>query len=177
MEELAGIRETRQRLDERELAAVRVARQAGRSWAEIATMLGITRQSAWERWNELEVQPDDALDAAASAITSSARGTRRAATIKVPELIGMTMAEASRRLERLGLRGLPVEVDPDLRDDMLALLVRAQAPEAGARLAPGSPVRLWLGGTGEGGSGVREPRRPTPRSGVGRATRPLEDAS
>ena len=37
-----------------ELEAVRTARRHGRSWEEIATMLHITRQSAWERWHDLD---------------------------------------------------------------------------------------------------------------------------
>ncbi|WP_458114598.1 helix-turn-helix domain-containing protein [Arthrobacter sp. R1-13] len=33
---------------------MRQARKAGLSWTEIATALGVTRQSAWERWRELD---------------------------------------------------------------------------------------------------------------------------
>jgi hypothetical protein len=33
---------------------VREARKAGLSWTDIATALGVTRQSAWERWHELD---------------------------------------------------------------------------------------------------------------------------
>src|SRR5579875_3579730 len=44
----------RRLLDQAELAAVRAARRDTKSWAEIATQLGITRQSAWERWRELD---------------------------------------------------------------------------------------------------------------------------
>lgn len=172
LEQLAEIRRTRQGLDERELEAVRVARRAGRSWAEIALMLGITRQSAWERWNELDPRPADPVD----VLVSAARRARRNATIKVPELIGTTFAQASERLRRLGLQSLPVEVEPSQPDALAGLLVRAQAPEAGARLEAGSPVRLWLRHNGEGGDGVREPRRPTPRSGGGQAMRPVEEA-
>jgi hypothetical protein len=49
----------RRLLDRAELEAVRSARKHGKSWAEIAVRLGVTRQSAWERWRE--------VDAAASA--------------------------------------------------------------------------------------------------------------
>ena len=183
LQQLADIRRSRHRLDEQELAAVRAARRAGRSWAEIATMLGITRQSAWERWNDLDLPADAPTDAptdsptdsptdqASVALVAAAKSSRRSATIKVPELTGMSFALASQRLQRIGLHGVPMEVDPLLRDDLPSLLVRAQAPEAGARLGAGSPVRLWLRGTGEGGAGVREPRRPTPRTGQGQAMR------
>ncbi|MFC7655663.1 hypothetical protein ACFQV8_03060 [Pseudonocardia benzenivorans] len=37
----------RRLLDETELEAVRSARRRGRSWAEIATKLGVSRQAAW----------------------------------------------------------------------------------------------------------------------------------
>lgn len=40
--------------DQAELVSVQTARRHGRSWAEIATALGVTRQSAWERWHELD---------------------------------------------------------------------------------------------------------------------------
>jgi hypothetical protein len=39
-----------------ELSTVRQAREAGLSWTEIATSLGVTRQSAWERWHELDTE-------------------------------------------------------------------------------------------------------------------------
>ena len=48
------IQEIRTRCDMTELATVRQAREAGLSWTEIATTLGVTRQSAWERWHELD---------------------------------------------------------------------------------------------------------------------------
>jgi len=177
LEKLAAIRHSRHQLDEQELFAVKAARRAGRSWAEIATMLGITRQSAWERWNDLEQDADDPIAATATALTVQAMGSRRRSTIKVPELAGMTFEKASHRLQRLGLGCLPMEVDPVHQDDLPQLIVRVQAPEAGARLSPGSPVRLWLRASGGGGAGVREPRRPRPRSDSGREMRSAEQAS
>jgi hypothetical protein len=51
MEALQDIRLVRGLLDQAELGALRRARQCGRSWAEIGTMLGVTRQTAWERWH------------------------------------------------------------------------------------------------------------------------------
>jgi hypothetical protein len=48
------IQEIRQKCDHTELGTVRLARKAGLSWTEIAGGLGVTRQSAWERWHELD---------------------------------------------------------------------------------------------------------------------------
>jgi len=53
MQALGDIRLVRELLDQAEMGAVRAARTEGRSWAEIATVLGVTRQSAWERWRDL----------------------------------------------------------------------------------------------------------------------------
>ena len=50
LDALSDIGVVRRMLDQAELAAVRAARAHGKSWAEIATHLGVTRQSAWERW-------------------------------------------------------------------------------------------------------------------------------
>lgn len=44
----------RRALDQIEMTAVRVARQHSKSWTEIATTMGVTRQSAWERWRDLD---------------------------------------------------------------------------------------------------------------------------
>ena len=61
MHALADVAEVRRALDQAELSAVRTARRHARSWTEIATMLAITRQSAWERWRDLDDAPDDTL--------------------------------------------------------------------------------------------------------------------
>ena len=47
---LANVRFARELLDDIESQAVWSARESGSSWAEIAAMLAVTRQSAWERW-------------------------------------------------------------------------------------------------------------------------------
>jgi hypothetical protein len=60
MSALQDIRLVRGLLDQAELGAVRTARQCGKSWAEIGTMLGMTRQSAWERWHDDEETFDGA---------------------------------------------------------------------------------------------------------------------
>ena len=54
---LADVGFVRHLLDQAELVAVRTARRHGKSWAEIATKLGVTRQSAWERWRDLDETP------------------------------------------------------------------------------------------------------------------------
>lgn len=51
---LQSIQAIRTKCDMTELATVRQAREAGLSWTEIATSLGVTRQSAWEHWHELD---------------------------------------------------------------------------------------------------------------------------
>jgi hypothetical protein len=51
---LGDIGQLRRALDRAELAAVRAARHGRKSWSEIATMLGVTRQSAWQRWRDLD---------------------------------------------------------------------------------------------------------------------------
>jgi hypothetical protein len=51
---LADIGVVRRMLDQAEMAAVRAARLHGKSWAEIAAHVGVTRQSAWERWRDLD---------------------------------------------------------------------------------------------------------------------------
>jgi len=51
---LQDIRLVRGLLDQAEMNAVKTARSGGASWAEIGTMLGTTRQAAWERWREFD---------------------------------------------------------------------------------------------------------------------------
>jgi hypothetical protein len=58
---LNDLREQRDQLDRSEIDAVRAARRAGRTWAEIAAVYNITRQSAWERWRHLEASDLDVV--------------------------------------------------------------------------------------------------------------------
>jgi hypothetical protein len=51
---LQDIRLIRELLQQAEMNAVKTARRGGASWAETATMLGVSRQSAWERWRDLD---------------------------------------------------------------------------------------------------------------------------
>jgi hypothetical protein len=176
---LCDIGKIRTLLGQAELAAVRTARQHGKSWAEIATMLGITRQSAWERWRDLDDTPqaaEQALDSITEGmVEEAARSLRRKSKISVPNVVGMTWSAARDALMVKGLGaygndpdGLPLTAEgwPS------RLVVTDQLPESGARVPLGTPVRLWVE-RGDGGSaGVREPRRPKPdpKAGVGLAS-------
>jgi DNA-binding Lrp family transcriptional regulator len=98
----------RRLLDNAELSAVKAARRQRKSWAEIATKLGVTRQSAWERWRDL----DDADEAStgegaviglaasdavsASSVRRSGRDIARTTlnSVVVPDVIGMSFDQA-----------------------------------------------------------------------------------
>ena len=56
---LADVHLVRSLLERAELVAVMTARNNGKSWTEIATMLDMTRQSAWERWHEADIATSD----------------------------------------------------------------------------------------------------------------------
>ncbi|KAA9157449.1 PASTA domain-containing protein [Amycolatopsis acidicola] len=152
----------RRLLDQTEFEAVRTARAEGRSWSEIAVRLGVTRQSAWERWRDI----DEPAPAPEPVSGRSARHRRRS-SVKVPNVIGRSIEDARALLEKEDLHA----VSPDPGDVPLDVLDRPggvvtdQSPESGARVPPGSLVRLWVD-RGEGG--VREPRRPEPEPRTGR---------
>lgn len=178
---LADIGVVRRMLDQVEFEAVRAARRRGKSWAEIAIRLGVTRQSAWERWQDVdepasepgtqsEISP--ALEAAAGETVRRATGRmRRRSTVTVPNVVGLTWDDARRILQTAELVG----VGPDPDGPPLAAVgwpdgvVTDQSPESGAKVPPGSPVTLWV--ERGGGSGVREPRRPKPDPKTGRKMR------
>jgi transposase-like protein len=40
--------------DDRQTELVKLAREQGTTWAEIAAAIGVTRQAAWERWHEFD---------------------------------------------------------------------------------------------------------------------------
>jgi hypothetical protein len=48
---LMGIAQERRALEARTVTAVAELRRAGASWAKVGTVLGITRQAAWERFS------------------------------------------------------------------------------------------------------------------------------
>ena len=54
---LSCIRDVRAKIDTNELQTVRQAREAGITWTEIATALGVSRQAAWERLREMDSPP------------------------------------------------------------------------------------------------------------------------
>jgi hypothetical protein len=183
LQALVDIGVVRQLLDQAELMAVRAARLQGRSWAEIATRLGVSRQSAWERWRDLDAAgpattssggpgagaaADVPAAAAAELVDRRAREARRRSTVVVPNVIGRSWDAAGQLL--LAKRLVVTSADPD--EPPLAelgwpnVVVADQSPESGAKVPSGSPVTLWLW-RGGGSAGVREPRRPkpSPRSG------------
>jgi hypothetical protein len=189
---LEDIGTLRRLLDRAELFAVRSARRHGKSWAEIATQLGVTRQSAWERWRDLDETaentetsdtPEERVDlvvkrAVAGAteelvadLDPSARDFRRRSSVRVPAVVGMTWADANGALREVGLLAVGWDTDGLPLDDAAPSgVVTDQSPESGAKVPRGSSVRLWLY-YGDGGSaGVREPRRPKPDPKVGRAS-------
>ena len=51
--ELAAVREARQQLSRREEVAVRRGRQVGLSWAEIGTLLGVTKQTMHRKYRKV----------------------------------------------------------------------------------------------------------------------------
>jgi hypothetical protein len=172
---LADIGMVRHLLDQAELVAVRTARRHGKPWAEIATKLGVTRQSAWERWRDLDdaepqpsepTDPRDAVLAAEAAVATErlVGERRRRSSVVVPNVISQCWDDAQQALRDAGL----VAVGRDSEDsEMLAALgwpggvVTDQSPESGAKVPAGSPVTLWIE-RGGGSAGVREPRRPKP---------------
>jgi hypothetical protein len=176
---LADVCRVRHLLDQAELVAVKTARRHNKSWAEIATKLGVTRQSAWERWRELDAPPEPApagevpaaVVGAGDALLERVRQRRRRSTVSVPNVIGMPWEDARETLTGRGL----VAAGPDPDGLPLAILARPgsvvtdQSPESGAKVPPGSTITLWLD---RGDGGVREPRRPIPIPRTGRQMQP-----
>ncbi|TNC24192.1 PASTA domain-containing protein [Amycolatopsis alkalitolerans] len=166
----------RRLLDQTEFDAVRTARSAGKPWSEIAVRLGVTRQSAWERWRDLDEAPQPERDLAVQirerAGAEVAGRRRRQGTVKVPNVIGRSFDDARALLAKNDL--MAASPDPDEpalpESDWHEAVVVDQSPESGAKVPPGSAVTLWLR-RGGGGSGVREPRRPKPDPKTGRKMR------
>ena len=178
---LSDIGVVRRMLDQAELAAVRTARRSGKSWAEIATQLGVTRQSAWERWRDLDDSPRGGKsgrsaestvldDAVSDLIQIRAPGQRRTAKTLVPNVVGLEWIEARDLLAGKGLVAINAQPDNPSDPASRGWVVTDQSPESGARVSAGSVVRLWL--RGDGDAGVREPRRPRPTPRSARETLP-----
>jgi hypothetical protein len=141
---LSDIGTVRRALEHAELQAVRVARRHRKSWSEIAVQLGVTRQSAWERWRDVDEQApsDQTVD-----------------TVAVPDVIGYTWVEARHTLNQAGLVAVHA-VPQAMPSAPETWIVSDQSPSARTRVKSGSGVRLWI--DRDGGAGVREPRRPRP---------------
>jgi PASTA domain len=171
LDALADVGFVRHLLDQAELVAVRTARRHGKSWAEIAVKLGVTRQSAWERWRDLDDAPDSApIDTGPAdsetgqrptgVVARAARELRRQSSIRVPNVIGLSWNDARQVLQECRL--VAMATDPDGPPTGWSHeVVTDQSPESGARVPAGSAVRLWAH-RGGGLGGVREPRRPRP---------------
>jgi hypothetical protein len=152
LDALSDLGVVRRLLDQTELAAVRAARANRKSWAEIATRLGMTRQSAWERWRDLdgdeqsgasrvparsgdEPSPSEARRAGQRAVDEAARHAA-ALTAVVPDVGGLSWEDARDTLLQAHL--VAVNADPDLPPlpRLGAVRLRGRRPEAGARHAP-----------------------------------------
>ena len=182
---MADVCRVRHLLDQAELVAVKTARRHGKSWAEIATKLGVTRQSAWERWRDLDEaagpesagaggevsESGDPVGQAAAQLTERALHHRRTSSVVVPNVIGLPWPDARKELAHRKL--VAVGSDPDgLPLAAIASsgsVVTDQSPESGAKVPVGSSVMLWLD---RGDGGVREPRRPSPAPRAGRRELP-----
>src|SRR5579884_3533650 len=144
------------------------------------------RLNAWRRRGGTATGPEPggrALDALSDIgairrlldqAEAAARRLRRRSTVAVPRVIGQTVEAAQRTLAGKGLAAASAEP----QDHPLALagwpngIVTGQAPEHGARVPPGSVVRLWVERDQGGNAGVREPRRPRPSPRSGREVLP-----
>ena len=99
---LADIGLVRRLLDNTELAAVKAARQQHKSWAEVATKLGVTRQSAWERWRDLDDAGDRSSTSGFAAIGPAGTG-----------IVGHGLARSRWRISRC-----PRTTPPDARPEV-----------------------------------------------------------
>jgi len=160
LETLADLSVVRRQLEHLELRAVRAARAQGRSWAEIATNLGVTRQSAWERWRDLDDE-SDAVTLVVEDAMRTRRSRRGSEQIAVPDVIGLSTGEARQILIGAGLTPLLHNAGGSplpLADT--GGVITDQVPKAGSLRRLGSAVTVWIDRGGE--AGVREPRRPKP---------------
>jgi biotin operon repressor len=184
LDALSQISTVRRLLDQAELVSVKTARSHSRSWAEIATRLGISRQSAWERWRDLDESAADvdepvsksrggrgrarpkaaALDSTVRELAAKVRRTRPAEELfDTPDITGLSCAEATAILQAQGWVGLchtaggaPLRLTAEMTGTVVD-----QVPKAGAARRAGSSITVWIE-NGGGSAGDREPRRPEP---------------
>lgn len=152
LDALSDVDQLRRLLDQVELEAVRDARRGSRSWTEIAVRLGVTRQSAWERWRELDEQRSPA-----------GRRSSPVDEIVVPDVVGMSWPVARYRLLEDALEAVRADpaAAPFLGPEAADFEVVGQEPAAGRRVVRGSSVFLRLH-RGPGSAPVRAPLRPPP---------------
>jgi hypothetical protein len=163
LDALSDVGVIRRLMDQAELDAVRDARRAGKAWAEIGTRLGMTRQSAWERWRELDEESASPAGLELAMGEAAEQLVTGRAMVVVPDVVGMSWVGARHRLleEHLHAVSANPELLPFLGPEAADHRVVEQKPVAGDRVAPESPVTLWLH-RGPGSTGVRAPLEPPP---------------
>jgi len=140
LDALTDVGAVRRMLDRAELDAVRHARCARRSWAEIATRLGISRQSAWERWRDVD---EESAGPAIARFGPDSDPFPQIVT--VPDVCGMSWPVAEHRLEEEQLLARTFDPHvPFLGPEAADFQVVHQDPVAGDRLPAGSSVLLSL---------------------------------
>jgi hypothetical protein len=138
LDALVDIGAVRRLLDRTEFDAVRNARRARRSWAEIATGLGVSRQSAWERWRDVDDEP-------AASVPGASEPDPFPHIVTVPDVCGMSWPVAEHRLQEEHLVAHTFDHNlPFLGPEAADFQVVHQDPVAGERLPAGSPVLLSL---------------------------------
>lgn len=73
LDELGASRTAREQAEERELAAVRTARQAGASWSRIGEIYGLTKQGAQQRFKQAVQQASSPQGQPAEAASEKAQ--------------------------------------------------------------------------------------------------------
>ena len=114
-------------------------------------MLTISRQAAWERWRELDSEPDSTIQPAdaqriTGAVTADlvARAGRRR-IVKVPDLLGLTWADAITIFTRSGLDAVLATPDTSPHgspEDLRPIGVVRQYPDPDTRIHAASTVKL-----------------------------------